>query len=346
MGAACLPLASLANGRDAVNEPGHKPVLIFGSGRSGTTWVQDVLARANHYGTLFEPLHPDAVKATRNLANLYVQPGSHQPALSRFMNSVMDGSLNSIWAAVRVRPDRLLPPPRKWLVRKDVSEAVRGYGRAITRWMAAREYRGRPKVIKFIRANLMVEWIQAEYSLPSVIMVRHPCAVLASVCQRGDTEEWAYPAIKNQLLRYLTQVPLAEGRLKHKMDALMSLSTMAEVHAATWCIENAHLIAEDGQSDIPLACYESLSTCEEPVWRKLADALSLEVVPGIDLLRRPSQQASYARLRNEPASQEIATWQILLTDEQKAGVQSVLDLFDVNSYNAESPMPSGRLAAE
>ena len=302
------------------------------------------MAKANNYGTLFEPLHHEAVKAAQELGNLYIQPGTSHPALSQFMSSVIDGSLRSIWASVRVRPDRLLPPPRVLLTRKGASEAARGYGRAISRWAAAREYRGRPKVIKFIRANLMIEWIQAEYGLRSAIVVRHPCAVLASVCQRGDTEEWAYPAIKSLLMRYLGQAPLAEGRLKEKMDVLMSLDSMAEVHAATWCIENAHLIASDEHNKFPLACYEHLSTCEQPVWRKLADALSLEKVPDLDLLRRPSQQAGYARLRNEPESRRIATWQKILTDEQKAGVQSVLDLFDVDSYNVESPSPSGRLA--
>ena len=327
-----------------MNESTNKPVLIYGSGRSGTTWVQDVLAQANQYGTLFEPLHPDVVKGAEELANLHILPGTSHPALSQFMDSVVDGTLNSIWASVRVRPDRLLPPPRVLATRKGASEAIRGGGRVIKRWMAAREYRGRPKIIKFIRANLMIEWMHAEYGLPSAIVVRHPCAVLASVCQRSNSVEWAYPAIRTLLSRYLQQAALAEGRLKDKVDAIRSLSSMAEVHAATWCIENAHLVAVDGQNEVPLVCYEHLITCEESVWRNLADSLSLEMVPGEELLRRPSQQASYARLKNKPESQETTSWQTILTDEQKADVQSVLDLFNVNSYDVENPLPSGRLA--
>jgi hypothetical protein len=328
-----------------VNEPKDKPVLIYGSGRSGTTWVQDVLAKANRYGTLFEPLHPDAVRGTQELANLYIEAGTRHAALSRFMNSVLDGTLNSLWAAVRVRPDRLLPPARVLATRKGASEMVRGGGRVIKRWIAAREYRGRPRIIKFIRANLMMEWMQAEYGLRSAVVVRHPCAVLASVCQRSDSEEWAYPAIKTLLSRYLEQAPLAEGRLKDKMPALRSLNSMAEVHAATWCIENAHLVASDGSKEIPLVCYEHLTGCEESVWRKLADTLCLERVPGEELLRRPSQQAGYARLKNEPESQGVAGWQSYLTDEQKADVKSVLNLFDVDSYDVEDPLPSGHLAS-
>lgn len=323
-----------------------KPVLIFGSGRGGTTWVQDVLAKANNMGTLFEPLHADAVKGAENLANLYIPAGHENAELADFMDSIFDGTIKSIWASVRVRPQRLFPPFRKLMTIDGARTSARGMVRASRMWAENRALQGRPKVIKFIRANLMIEWIRANYSHRAAIVVRHPCAVLSSVCQRSGAEEWAYPAIKQLLSRYLEQPKLIEDRLKDKMSELESYDSLAKVHAAIWCIENADIVSKASVGKTHVAFYEHLADHDAAAWRSLADALSLENAPQPELLVKPSQQASYVRRKGGLESQQQAGWQNKLTSEQIADVRTVINLFEVDAYSVDDPMPIGHAAEQ
>ena len=87
---------------DAVATP-----VIVGSGRSGTTWVQDALAQANGYATAFEPLHPDAEPAMAAYAGRYLRAEEDSAELKFFLEQVFSGRGHDTWITYRVRPDRL-----------------------------------------------------------------------------------------------------------------------------------------------------------------------------------------------------------------------------------------------
>src|SRR5262245_32752648 len=65
--------------------------IIAGSGRSGTTWVQDVLADANALRPIFEPLHPLAVPQADPFAYRYLRPAVEQAAAAAFLTRVFEG---------------------------------------------------------------------------------------------------------------------------------------------------------------------------------------------------------------------------------------------------------------
>jgi len=79
------------------------PLIIAGSGRSGTTWVLDVLAEANNLRPFFEPLNPDGVNEARNFGN-YVREKAYEPELKCFMEKVFTGKLNCLWPKTRIIP--------------------------------------------------------------------------------------------------------------------------------------------------------------------------------------------------------------------------------------------------
>jgi len=91
----------------------NAPIIIAGSGRSGTTWVLDAIARANNLRTIFEPLNPVGHPSAKHLANRYVRDDTDFPELKRFMDKVFSGNLKSLWANYRIRPDRLRPNMHK-----------------------------------------------------------------------------------------------------------------------------------------------------------------------------------------------------------------------------------------
>ncbi len=315
----------------------EQSVFIFGSGRSGTTWVQDVLAEANNFGTIFEPLHPEAVQGARRFSNLYLRPGAAAPELRAFMDRVIDGTLKSIWTTLRARPDRLFPSLENLGTWKAIRYTKANYVRASRRWWHNRKFAGRPKVIKFIRANLLLEWLVREYGLRSALIVRHPCAVLSSVLRRSGPE-WGVAALTQLLNRYLEQPNLVEDRLLHVVDGLKSLRTVSEIHAAIWCIENGRLLAAANLNGVVLAHYEELITTMSS-WQSLVDGLLLNVTPSEEILLRPSQQARFGMGTRASADIQVNSWQSQLTDRQKQEVQSMLDLFGVRAYCVNDPFP-------
>ena len=49
------------------------PLIIAGSGRSGTTWILDVIAESNNLRTVFEPLQPYGVPEAQSYGYRYLK---------------------------------------------------------------------------------------------------------------------------------------------------------------------------------------------------------------------------------------------------------------------------------
>ena len=86
-----------------------RPLVIAGSGRSGTTWVLDVIAEANNLRTVFEPLNPDGVNEAISFSNYYAPKNAYEPELKRFMGKVFNGELKYLWPNTRSLPVKLRP---------------------------------------------------------------------------------------------------------------------------------------------------------------------------------------------------------------------------------------------
>ena len=57
--------------------------IILGSGRSGTTSVQDCLAQANHLRPIFEPLHEGESELGRRFAHRMLAAADENEELER-----------------------------------------------------------------------------------------------------------------------------------------------------------------------------------------------------------------------------------------------------------------------
>jgi hypothetical protein len=314
-------------------------ILIFGSARSGTTWVQDVLAEANSCETVFEPLHPVAVGKAERFANLYLPVESPDPELGNYLKSVMIGEFRNVWTMLRTRPDRLFPPFATLLTRKGLANTRSIYANTLKRWWNRRNAGKEPRIVKFVRGNLLVDWIHHRFSLQSAVVVRHPCAVFSSVNQRPGIE-WSKEAMFDLLQRYLDQADLIEDRLQGKLGRLLSLRSMAQCHAAVWCIENAWLLKRRSTTVSTIVSYEDLVTASSISWSTLTARLGLPQSPDQSLLAKPSQQARYSMKSQADGLLQISGWQEKLSAAQIADIQGVLDLFEVDSYDTNDVMPS------
>jgi hypothetical protein len=199
----------------------HDPrntVLIAGSGRSGTTWLGEIVNHRNDYRYIFEPFHPRKVRLSRGFrSRQYLRPGDGDPLLAGPVARVLSGRVRSVWT------DKF---NRKRLAHR--------------------------RLIKEIRGNLLLGWIHNNVpEVPIVLMLRHPCAVVHSQL----TREWNW---RVDLAELCAQDALMEDHLEPFRDLVEGARTRFERQVLLWCIENYVPTRQFGRDQIHVVFYEHL----------------------------------------------------------------------------------------
>jgi hypothetical protein len=129
-----------------------KSVFICGAGRSGTTWLAEILNRSGSFRYLYEPFNRGQVRQCRHFsARQYMRPSDHRTEYLGVAEAIFSGKIRSGW----------IDQYNSW---------------GLTRY----------RLIKDVRSTLMLKWIRDHFpQMPIVFVVRHPCAVAFSRCKEG-----------------------------------------------------------------------------------------------------------------------------------------------------------------
>lgn len=145
----------------------RRSVLISGSGRSGTTWLAELVNHDRSYRRVFEPFHPGRVKdfgAFRS--KQYLRPDDRREEYLGPVRRALTGELRSRWA------DRGGP-------------------------LLARR-----RLVKEIRGNLLLGWISANFpGMPLVLLLRHPRDVVLSRLALGWRDNLSETMDQEDLVR-------------------------------------------------------------------------------------------------------------------------------------------------
>jgi hypothetical protein len=296
-------------------ERNHDPsrtALVLGSGRSGTTWLAEAIARRHRSRLIFEPFHP-RLGAIGEGKRLFLDPAEHSPPFERSAERVLSG---------------------------------RARGAYIDEIRIARLPRGR--VVKDVHASNLLPWLRANHpAIPVVYVVRHPIAASLSRL-RSDTffgigDYLATPAGREdaESSPAASWLPLYDG---HRDDPEPLVRLVAE-----WCFENAYPLSRDEDPGVALAFYENAvldPTSQLARFGELcADALGpARDSPAIGEVRAPSA----TDWRGTAAeAQRSGEWERLLgrwTDEVPQPVVrrclEVLSEFGLDWLYGEGPLPA------
>jgi hypothetical protein len=192
-------------GRVYVDRGGGPDDTIFlgGSGRSGTTWLSDVINFENSYRYLFEPFHPRYVPE---------------------------------WSSFPMRP--YFRPTEPHEQARDTVEHILS-GRIRNRWVDGFNLKiiGRRRLLKDVRANLFMKWLSVQFpEVPLVFAFRHPCAVALSQ-ERGQNLRGSWPPDLESLLG---QPALVEDHLAPFVADIREACNrpLYDQLVFRWCIEN------------------------------------------------------------------------------------------------------------
>jgi|LGOV01.1.fsa_nt_gb hypothetical protein len=312
------------------------PIIVAGSGRSGTTWVLDAIAKANNLRTIFEPLHPIGVIWAKPFANKYVRDDAEEPELKLSMDKVFSGRFRSLWANCRIRPDRLR------LQAGSLSHKLcflrYWYKRLITHYIRYHKVKSDRIIVKFIRANLMLGWLSNNYESKILLILRHPGAVVASKMRLGGPD-WQVDVLK----QYCHDKQLMEDHLSRLKNLLTRPLSPVASHTAIWCIENALAIDCVKKYGHCTVFYENLVLYADSEWERIIRSLDLKHVPDNDMLIRPSQQTSKDTKRQAFDHNHVSRWMKSFSKQQLGEIDAILKTFEICIYSAFDSMPVERV---
>ena len=282
----------------------RRSIFLAGSGRSGTTWLSEIINHRNEYRYVFEPFYPDKVSLCNNFRRKqYLRPDDRREEYLQPARTILSGGLRNSWT------DRFNRKP-------------------VARW----------RLIKDIRANLLLGWLQSNFpEMPVILLLRHPCAVTYSRLKLG----W-----RDILDDTMEQEDLVEDFLQPFEGEIRAATTPFERSVFLWCIENYVPLRQLEPESIHVSFYESLCTRPEDEVRRLFAFLGKDFDGKVyDRINRPS-----SLIRRESAvvigERPVDSWTRTVDDARRERAVEILTLFGLDRIYGESPLPDPEGARE
>jgi hypothetical protein len=290
-----IPLSRLLGGLyvDLGKGDHRDAVFLAGSGRSGTTWLSEVVNYKGEYRYVFEPFNPARVSAFGHFrSKQYLRPDDAREAFLEPVRLALSGALRDPWT---------------------------------DRFNAT--FVARRRLIKDIRANLLLGWIRANFpGMPIVLLLRHPCAVVTSRLALG----W-----KDNLGETMAQEDLVEDFLLPMEAEIRAARDDFERHLFLWCIDNYVPLRQFARGEIHLAFYEDLLDNPEGGLRSLFGFLGEDLDDRVYArLGRPSLLS-----RRDAPPPSVDGWRAHVDANQLERALEILALFGLDRVYGEGPMP-------
>ena len=288
--------------------------MIAGSPRSGTTWLLELLRTLPGYKALNEPLmYQDARNGHGFSWRTYHDPGEEAVEHRDYLETVLTGQLG-------VSP--------AWYFESD------------TRPGQVVEHATRDQlVVKFCRLNRMLHWFCGQFDVQGpVFIIRHPCAVVASMLRHGAWDEGdLHGQDREDHALHAEDLPVS---LQDTFAPILDrIDTQVEALATMWCLDHYVPLVHHADGSYPwvLVPYERMVKRGREELRRVAGALNVDVTPEMqEQLDEPSKSVK-DQLHRE-AERQLAKWRRRLSERQVDDVLRIVDdvgLSDVYSHELE-----------
>jgi hypothetical protein len=275
-------------------------IVVAGTGRSGTTWLAEILAADLRARVLFEPFHAERVEDLRGYPRfLYRRPEQDDPRLEAFARRVLSGRIRDPWVDSQV--DVLFPHRR---------------------------------VVKEIRACLFLRWLADRFpQVPVLLVIRHPCAVVASRLRlRWDTDRDLQP--------FLEQDFLVADHLREHLDTIRSASTDVEKHAVVWCVHHLVPLRQFRDGGLRVIFYEELCRDPAAELAGVFEVLGRRPGPRALRAARRFSMTAVAGSAVVTGDDPVAAWRRHLRNAQIAEVLGIVEAFGLGDlYAGSHPRP-------
>jgi hypothetical protein len=276
-----------------------KAAVVAGSGRSGTTWVGQVLGAVSHYRLMFEPFH---VRETRLIRDWhyrqYVRPDDRRTTYVEPASLILSGRVRSHW--IDKLNGEVLP---------------------------------RGRLIKDIRIQLLLPWMHKTFpDIPIVIITRHPCAVALSRMALGWQTSLDGLLEQEELVDdYLSPFVSEMERAKDEFDKNFILWCAENYVPMKYFSRKNYVPAMHASGDPALITrYEDICANPEAEFNKLANFCGWRMrEESMPLMRQPSAMtAAHSAILSGGNLAE--SWRRKISSRQLKSARRLLETFRLN----------------
>jgi hypothetical protein len=283
----------------------RQSIFLAGTGRSGTTWLAEMIDYQIPSRLMFEPFFLNKIfPASRFHLFQYMRPEQEDRELYNYAHEVLTG---------KIRDQRI-----DWHNKRLFTHS---------------------RIIKEIRANLFLKWLHDRFpQVPLVFVIRHPCAVALSRKELGwDTDADIEP--------FLRQENLIADYLENKLDLIHSLKTDIEKHALVWSISNLVPLSQFEPDELNTVFYENLCLKPEYELAKVFKVLDQRhlYITGMDV-QRPSVTTTLTSAV-VTGEDKVSRWKSHLKSSEIDSILNIVQEFGLGYLygDAVTPRESARL---
>lgn len=293
-------------------------IVIAGAPRSGTTWLLELLRTLPEYKALNEPLflhNSPGARAAGFAWRTHITPGERNEGARRFFERSLSGRIAH-------RP----------LWHYTASSTIR---------CAAEHIRKRKLIVKFCRAGRLLHWMTQEFNLRGVVLIiRHPCAVIASQLAHGG---WNDESFSSPSDGHSFQVP---KELQDKFGSVLaSIKTKLDEMVAIWCLDYYIPLIHYAPQGYPwvLVPYERLVTRRTEEVSRILNSLGATATESISEQLNEASKSASESLEVRSPQQQLEKWKTQLSDAEIDRVLELVAAFEIDFYSRDTEPDYDRL---
>lgn len=272
----------------------HDGAFIFGSARSGTSWLSETLSKRRGYRLLFEPDQSSHISRAETLMDRLLLSYDNDPVLDSYISDLRKNRVDNNWIA---------------------QNSYRKFKAHLWPFMVEKV------IIKFVRSNLAISYFLSHFDVPLVYIVRDPYSCLFS--QKRVSFPWLYE------LDLFREDPIVHSKLVNQgIDLDHHDYSNLEKLAIRWGIENL-LFREKWLShpSFNLLRYEDVAGNPDRI-RKLIDRIGLKAPENLEkIVGIPSSKthpkSELRRAKTIPSANQF-------TQKEIAQIEQILSIFGYN----------------
>ncbi len=228
----------------------NNPIVVLSFGRSGSTWVSDIISKNMGGLLLFEPLHPETCPFPQEACYSDGDDPGLNEKLQAFLTAVMKKEFRN-----------------RWLLRNHLFNPLEAVSQTFVDMVWEET-----QVLGFkeIRANFMIDWLIENLDARVVYLVRHPAAVIASLRRRKNFwNEFGFETHWRLFLDHVVNNPRHEDILHPYHATIAGAATQIEREAVMWAVSHKLATQALARHGLPLFHYEDFYERAFPTTRRL-----------------------------------------------------------------------------
>ena len=235
----------------------EKKIAILGFGRSGTTWVSDIVSKISGGLVLFEPMFPNVMPDAVNYCYINDTESDKMKNLFLHLSNAMDGKIK-----------------KKWLLRNHLNRPINEINDNF-----AENIWSNCNIIGFkeIRANFLLKQLSNTWDFKTVFIIRNPNAVISSLKNRPWFWKGDFGGLDNHYQMFVDRIiknPIYTKHFDHidKLD-FKKVEEPVRKQAIIWAATHKIVLHELCGTNIPLLFYEDLFMDPFEISKKLMKTL-------------------------------------------------------------------------